>query len=232
MVDPIRALKLDTDEDRITACRWFAENPTPDAYEHLLVAMGSSNPDLICWAAWALARFGNPDALEPMRRAIVRYCEQFAQTHNAGNKPYLPACLELLMRSASTATLIELLQQVDNHGGMRVDAAKILGKRKVSEAFSALAQMLRDGWHAYSVTAAEALIQIDPLDALPHLEQVYADCKEVCASGHLDSDGKRLVGILIALLKVATKDILDTFLCTGSELERWYAQRELAQRIV
>src|SRR5205085_2403405 len=130
MVDPVLSLRAGTDAERIAAARWLGGNPMPEAFPALVDALGNTNPDVLLWAAWALARLGNPAALEPVRQAMVRYGEVFSATHNGINKPCPSACLESLMRSVPTQTLIETLRQRGIHGGMRVDAAKILGARR------------------------------------------------------------------------------------------------------
>jgi hypothetical protein len=57
-----------------------------------------------------------------------------------------------------------------------------------------------------------------------------SECKQVCAGGHMHWAENRLVGTLEALLKLATKELLDGFLNAGNDLERWCAQQEVARR--
>jgi HEAT repeat protein len=113
---------------------------------------------------------------------------------------------------------------------MRVDAARILGERRDLEALDVLVEMLHDRWHFHSITAAEALVLLGDVAAVPHLEGVYAECKAVCAGGHLHWDSNRLIGVLGALLQFRSAEDLQRLQREGSPVEQWGAARELDRR--
>jgi HEAT repeat protein len=230
MLDPVRTLRMGGEADRAAAARWLAENPSPEAYPALVEALQDSDPDVICWAAGALGRLGNPEALEPMRQALVRYCDLYSASHNAINKPCMSGALELLMRSAPTPTLVETLRRPEVHSGMRVDAARILGERRAPEAFVALVEMLDDPWWAHSVTAAEALAEFEDVPVLPHLERAWDNSKQACARGGMHWDQNRELGLFLVLLRCWSPDEVGRLHREGDAVEQWHAGRELERR--
>jgi len=131
------------------------------------------------------------------------------------------------VHTAPTQALIALIESRDAIGNLRVMAAEELGARRSREAFPALVGMLADGRWAYSVAAAEALVELGDPAAVVHLQAVYAECQEVCRGTHLHWDDNRLYGILIALLRFRSAEDLQRLQQEGDPHEQWAVARIL-----
>ena len=107
--DTIRDLREGDDARRRAAAEWLGQHPDRAAFDALLAALDDPNPDVILLAFRALARLGNPAALEPMRLAFVRYNEVHFSAHNRIGLLCPSSALELLMRSADPAGQIREL---------------------------------------------------------------------------------------------------------------------------
>jgi HEAT repeat protein len=181
----------------------------------------AEHPDIVCLAAWVLAKAGNSESIQLLVEALDRYYQQFAGppfNHRPITVPDINGSLRLLMQISRTTDLIHLFQH--SRPEQQIDAAELLGDRKTVEAIPALVQGLHSRTQAVVIASAKALAAIGSVSAIEALKEVYAEQKRVCQSMHIHLDATLRQMLFTSLLQLVGDDELLKLFDEGDTFER------------